>query len=978
MALTPIWGSLAILFLCPLLGGLPLIEWIAYILTGRRLSRLGTGNISVSAAFYHAGKLVGILAVASEAAKGILAVLLARAFFEPGSVWELIALIALVMGRYWVGKGAGTTNVLWGIAVHDWQAALLSVLIGGTSFTIFRDRASGRLVGLFLLALILMLRHPHDLTYGSLAAILAGLLAWIYQKIPDDLDLPQAGAQTESQQVFRFFRGDRALLTLNHQLEAHKVGQKAATLSYLKRLGYPVPDGWILLPGDDPQLLSEFLHPSPQSPLAVRSSAVGEDTETASAAGQYCTVLNVTSPEKLQAAILDCLASYDRPSAVQYRRDRHLPDAAMAVLLQMQIRGVFSGVAFSRDPVNPLDPDVVIEALPGEATRTVSGKVTPEQYRVTVTEADNQPRTASIQQAANGDIPPALIEAVALLARELEQIYHSVPQDLEWTYDGQQIWLLQARSITTLQPIWTRKIAAEVIPGVIRPLTWSLNQPLTCGVWGELFTLVLGKRARDLDFNATATLHYQHAYFNATLLGAIFRRMGLPPESLEFLTRGAKFSKPPFISTLRNVSGLLRLLAREWNLAQDFAQDDRHSFTPMLQQLAAQSSSELSAAALLAQCDRLLEVLRRATYYSILAPLSLALRQALFQVSPDRLDNRSTPEVESLRSLSLLAAEAHSLLSLEGQTPDSWESLVAQLAGHPDGQPILTAFEQWCDRYGYLSDIATDIAVPRWRDNPQHLRDLFLHALTGSREQGTGNRKMRRRGDKIFAFCLLPFAFRSAVQKRLDLKGKTSEVYSRLLAHLRWSFIALEKIWLRESLLNQAGDIFFLTFPEIRHLVEDVEGSMTANVSQLIQQRRSAWERHQQLPSVPYIVYGNPVTVPVLPPTLSTKQQLQGIAASPGQAQGRVKILKNFQAIADIDAQTILVVPYTDSGWAPLLARAGGIIAEVGGSLSHGAIVAREYGIPAVMNVHHATQLLREGQQVLIDGYAGTVEILAN
>jgi pyruvate,water dikinase len=968
MALTPIWGSLAILFLCPFLGGLPLIEWIAYILTGRRLSRLGTGNISVSAAFYHAGKLVGILAVASEAAKGILAVLLARAFFEPGSVWELIALIALVMGRYWVGKGAGTTNVLWGIALHDWQAALLTVLIGGTSFTIFRDRASGRLVGLFLLALILMLRHPHDLTYGSLAMVLAGLLAWIYQKIPDDLDLPHAGAQTDSQQVFRFFRGDRALLTLNHQLEAHKVGQKAATLSYLKRLGYPVPEGWILLPGDDPQLLSEFLHPSPQSPLAVRSSAVGEDTETASAAGQYCTVLNVTSPEKLQAAILDCLASYDRPSAVQYRRDRHLPDAAMAVLLQVQIRGVFSGVAFSRDPVNPLNLDVVIEALPGEATRTVSGKVTPEQYRVTVTEADNQPRTASIQQAANGDIPPALIEAVALVARELEQLYHGVPQDLEWTYDGQQLWLLQARSITTLQPIWTRKIAAEVIPGVIRPLTWSINQPLTCGVWGELFTIVLGKQARDLDFNATATLHYQRAYFNATLLGAIFRRMGLPPESLEFLTRGVKFSKPPLTSTLRNVPGLLRLLAREWNLAQDFARDDRHSFTPTLQQLSAQSPSELSPTALLERSDRLLEVLRRATYYSILAPLSLALRQALFKVSPDRLDNRSTPEVESLRSLSQLAAEARSLLSLAQPTPASWESLVAQLGQHPDGQEILAAFEQWCDRYGYLSDIATDIAVPRWRDNPQHLRDLFLHYLEGNRERGTGNRM-----DRNF------FPFRSTVQKRLDLKGQVTEVYSRLLAHLRWSFIALEKIWLRENLLNQAGDIFFLTFPEIRHLVEDVEGSMRANISQLIQQRRSAWERHQELLSVPYIVYGNPITIPALPTrTLATRQQLHGIAASPGQAQGRVKILKNFQGIADIDAQTILVVPYTDSGWAPLLARAGGIIAEVGGSLSHGAIVAREYGIPAVMNVHHATQLLREGQQVLIDGYTGTVEVLAN
>ena len=119
MNLTPIWGSLTVFIACPLLGGLPLIDWVTYALTGRQLGKLGTGNISVSAAFYHGGKLAGICAVLSEAGKGILAVLLARIFFPLGSVWEIIAIIALVMGRYWMGKGAGTTNAVWGIVAHD-------------------------------------------------------------------------------------------------------------------------------------------------------------------------------------------------------------------------------------------------------------------------------------------------------------------------------------------------------------------------------------------------------------------------------------------------------------------------------------------------------------------------------------------------------------------------------------------------------------------------------------------------------------------------------------------------------------------------------------------------------------------------------------------------------------------------------------------------------------------------------------------
>lgn len=90
-------------------------------------------------------------------------------------------------------------------------------------------------------------------------------------------------------------------------------------------------------------------------------------------------------------------------------------------------------------------------------------------------------------------MPPRIIQQVAYWTRQLEAHYQSIPQDIEWSYDGQTLWLLQTRPITTLLPIWTRKIAAEVIPGLICPLTWSINRPLTCGVWGDLFTLVLGK-----------------------------------------------------------------------------------------------------------------------------------------------------------------------------------------------------------------------------------------------------------------------------------------------------------------------------------------------------------------------------------------------------------------------------------------------------------------------------------------------------
>ncbi len=970
MTLTQVWGLLLILIVCPLLGGLPLIAWLTFALTGKNLRQLGTGNVSVSAAFYHGGKVVGILGVLSEAFKGIAAVLLARYFFPTETVWELVALIALIMGRFWMGKGAGTTNVVWGMVVHDPITAALVFFLGGISFTILRQRESGRISVLILLPLVLGLRHSHEpeRIWGAIA--LSGLIFWIYQQIPDDLDLPATEGKVESQKMFRFFRGDRAIISLNQKLDPAKVGEKAANLSQLKSWGYNVPPGWVLLPGDDSQPLVSFLQPSEGNPLVVRSSALGEDSVAASAAGQYLSVLNVTDKRALSTAILNCLASYNIPAAIKYRDDRSQEDTSMAVLVQKQIQGVFSGVAFSRDPVDQLSQAVVIEALPGDAVQVVSGQVTPQQYRVYPQKLNSQDKTNQLRDSViegTGDVPPNILQKVAKVARELEKRYHGIPQDIEWTYDGKKLWLLQTRPITTLYPIWTRKIAAEVIPGVIRPLTWSINRPLTCGVWGDIFTLVLGDGAKGLDFKRTATLHYQRAYFNATLLGEIFRRMGLPPESLAFLTRGEKFSKPPLSSTLRNLPGLLRLLKRELSLEKDFDRDYQLEFARILVKVNAQDPDQLSPTQLLERVDTILLALKQATYYSILAPLSLAIRQGLFKVDPGQLDNSSTPEVEAVNSLATLAANTRNLLPMKRLASDSCPALFAQIAEMTDGTSILEQFDQWLERYGYLSEAATDIAIPRWQEDPRPVRELFARFLLS----GDEGRESQPSGSKNWRVKL--------VQRRLDLKSLVTEIYSQLLAHLRFCFVAIEKQWLTTELLAVKGDIFFLKIGEIRRLITEENSELRGRIPQLIAQRRSQFKADKKLATVPYLVYGNTPASSFIPPTsTSPGQRLQGIGASPGRFVGRVRVARNLQNIGEVDKETVLVVPYTDSGWSLLLSQAGGLIAEVGGRLSHGAIVAREYGIPAVMDIHDATQIFQDGQQVLIDGQSGIVETMNN
>lgn len=954
------WGILIILILCPLLGTIPLISWITYAMSRKWLANVGTGNISVAAAFYHGGKLAGILSVVSEASKGIIVVTTAHYFFPSQPVWEIIALIGLVIGRYVTTKGAGTTNVSWGLLVHDPLVTVLVGLLAAIGFLITRSQETIKLGVLVMFPLFVGILHSEELSRIIAAFALSGLIYWIYSQIPDDLHLPVEGASPQSLGMMQYLSNNQdSIITLEEELDGEVVGAKAATLSQIKRWGYSVPKGWVLAPDDDPTQLIEFLQPSQLSPLVVRSSAIGEDSQQASAAGQYETILNVTSKEELRQAIAQVQASYNHPSAVEYRRHRSLKDAAMGVLIQQQVQSVFSGVAFSRDPIAQQGEAVVIEAVSGSPTQIVSGKITPEQYQVVIA---GDEKLSCLQFDGIGKIPQALIKQVAYLARRLERRYLGIPQDIEWSYDGQNLWVLQSRPITTLLPIWTRKIAAEVIPGVIHPLTWSINSPLTCGVWGEIFTIVLGEQAKSLDFAQTATLHYSRAYFNASLLGEIFLAMGLPPESLDFLTRGATMTKPPLNSTWTNLPGLTRLLKRELDLEKDFKSDYRQVFIPALIELSNIVITELSLDQLLSRIDLILDLLRQGTYYSILAPLSAAIRQSLFGIKAEKIDNSVTPEVASLRAMSLLAADAKQILDddhidYNGEP----EKIFEQLAKTTAGERILFEFDELIQDYGYLSEVGTDISVPTWRENPQPVRQLFVQLIKAGQIPDLDDSRSQQQ---------------NLVQRRVDLKGRVTEVYSRLLAELRWTFLALEEIWLQSRVLLQPGDIFFLELDEIRHLVIHSDVAVRNHLLELIAHRRSQFLQDSQIPQIPPVVYGHNPPQPITPVINLADNILLGIPASLGQIQGRVKILRTLQAVHDIDKNTILVVPYTDSGWVPVLVQAGGFIAEAGGKLSHGAIIAREYGIPAVMDVQNATYLLQDGQEVRIDGYKGTVEIL--
>ncbi|MEG4227780.1 glycerol-3-phosphate acyltransferase [Microcoleus sp. N9_B2] len=1017
------------------LGALPLTTWAVRLLGGGDLRRLGTGNVGVSAAFIHGGKLAGIAAVLAEIARGILPVLAGRFCFPDAPQIAIALLIPLVAARYAIAGGGGVTNAVWGLLVFSPAVAFSSGIWGLLVWGLARrwwqkgDRARLFASRCGCLCTPLWVWVWRQLMPEFLAAAGLGvLLAAINIRQGDDMAL------SKSEQLF----------SLDDSLDATICGDKAAKLSQLKRAGFNVPSGWILpylkeegssaadfvadvadvrkreegssaadfvadvtdvknrkigrgnnRKCDRPSISNSViqnLKAKIPNRIIVRSSAAGEDGDLSSAAGQYQTIGPVLTEAELLDGINFCRQSYWTSEAVAYRRQRQLPDTQMAVLIQPYIEGEIAGVMFSR---NPLDggSQIIIEALPVGAESVVGGQVTPVHLEVDFSQPETLEQNLSTLELSS-IIDKKIIAELVKQAQAIEAFFHGIPQDIEWSWDGEKVWILQSRPITNLQPFWTRTIAAEVIPGAIRPLTWSINRPLTCGVWGEIFRVVLGDRAANLNFNETATLLGSHAYFNATLLGEIFRMMGLPEQGLEFLLRGQKMGKPPWGKILPNLPGLWRLVQREKALNADFEGDRTSIFIPALQsleksfdskQLAVDNSNNAQfpipdsqcpmpnaqcpmpnyqyLSELLARAEQIQEWLKPITYYNILGPIGLAIRKSIFQVDDEWLVNDTAPEIASVRALQQLAEKLRTTAILQlGETVST-----AQLAQFFAENSVLQAnFEQWLNTYGYLSEVGTDIAVPTWREQPEIYRKLLL---TLAQKPAVANLAATGKLSLTFAQKWRL----NKCQDRAIVKSQISEVYARLLAHLRWTFLEIEACGLEMQVFEEPGDIFYLEFGEIQQWIRSA-----ANVcfQYKISQRRDRLLADRDRP-IPPVVYGN-----LLPnyskrsivPATSETNILQGIPASIGCVEGFVKICRT--ANTDLGENAIAVVPYTDAGWAPMLLGATAIIAEVGGQLSHGAIIAREYKIPAVMNIAEATTRLRDGQKVRVDGYLGTVELL--
>lgn len=808
-----------------------------------------------------------------------------------------------------------------------------------------------------------------------------------------------------------------------------RYGGKAASLAALARAGFDVPEGFIIpvdiartLAGDPANwppdlrrdLLTRLATLVPDyEPVAVRSSAADEDGAEASFAGQHETILGAKGGDAFLEAIARCLASATSASALAYRASTGAArDAHMALVVQRMVPAEAAGVAFSIDPVTG-DPDrIVVEAVPGLGDALVSGQAEGERFVV------HRRSLAIVERPA----APPVLDDVQLLsvvrsALRAEELFGS-PQDIEFAFDARgKLWLLQSRPVTAVAAgprpdglggwfnefdtptsdadLWTSANVQEILPGLLTPLTITTFEETVPRAYTEDYH-ELGLLGKDENPRFMGCF-YNRAFLNMEAVRLIASRvLGFREGALEQqylggpIQEGWRTPLPRFATWRRRLLTAPRMLRVMATLSKQADRADRAVLdaerTVRALEPASLSPAELQRyrARILDFSARIARVHLRVTgvagsgYDTILA----LVRPILGDEAQGRVPTLFTglPGVESAR----ISLDLWELALVARQTGIA--ELLRQPGFDPYGpdlpQPWLDRFTAFIERHGHRGLNEMEVAAKTWRWDPKpviamvasyfdidpaHAPPAVLAhqeaerlALTREIDQRLGILQRR-----LFRW-LLPRA-----QGWVALRERTKSILVRSARLGDWLLPAVQARLLELGVIREPDDLFFLSNREV---TEALDGIARRDLSRQVLQRRREFERNRHV-LLPERFRGRPAP---LPPAAAghTGEVLRGTPVSPGRVTARARVILDPRTDGPLLPGEILVAPVTDAGWTPLFALAAGLVVDMGSALSHGSTVAREYGLPAVVNVRQGTSRIRTGDLIAVDGIAGTVTIL--
>jgi len=745
-------------------------------------------------------------------------------------------------------------------------------------------------------------------------------------------------------------------------------------------------------------------------PVAVRSSLVGEDSGAASFAGQLETVLGVEGEAALFDAVRRVLASAFGAGLWAYARsagsrdggvaahapapslvDSNPPALSLAVVVQRLVPAVVSGVAFSVDPVTAC-PGAVIEACPGLGEDLVQGRVRPDRYRL-----DPRGELGDVVPDRSGAplLDEARIKELGELVRAAADSAES-PRDVEWAFDGQRFHILQARPISSIagKPVYSRRMVSDMAPGVVKPLVWSAKYaPVVRNVFAPVFEEIAGPTG--LDYSQLAARIHSRVYMNVTAFGEILKRIGLPANFFYILARGDRADRRKLRPRLRTVPGLIRhvrFVRRESRVGRRVA-PYIGSRRRELDAYRALDWGAQTPESLVRRFGELTETHGRSQWYVILVSINMLLRsRALGKMIVRRWPGTDPRDVIKgygrrtslvpFEELRRLADEARPLgpALLERMAGEEGFDPAAALSASEEGRGLLRRFETFMGRFGYLSANGSDFSEPSWIENPPLIWRTVGRLALQPKTAAPSTAASEARREEVLGLVRAGFGpvrrrvfdrLQASTVRYMDCRERVSLIMTEESYWMRRCLLALGARLVERGTIAAPDDVFFLFEDELaRVLADPAEAAAAAGKAAA---RRAELERDAGFEPPDTLCGGEMPPLGAMPPA-DASEFLAGIGASPGVVRGRARVVRDPSlAAGSLGPGDVLVVPFTDVGWLPVLAGVGGIVADTGGELSHTSIIAREYGIPAVVSVRNATRLIRDGRTVTVDGAAGRI-----
>lgn len=769
-------------------------------------------------------------------------------------------------------------------------------------------------------------------------------------------------------------------------------------------------------------IVSRLQDSGERSAFAVRSSATAEDLPTASFAGQQDTYLNIIGKESILRHISKCWASLFIDRAVTYRIQNGIDhyNVRLAVIIQKMIFPEAAGIMFTADPVTSNRRVLSIDASFGLGEALVSGKVNPDIYKVLdgeIVDKQISTKTLAIHAAEDGgtieqEIEPGLQNSQALTDEQILKLgqigkkiegHFGSPQDIEWCLAGDPIYIVQSRPITTLFPvpesndqkhhIYVSVGHQQMMTDPFRPLGlsfWNMTAPAPMPVAaGRPFIDVAPMLTTEASRTALmATLGKSDPLIKDALENLLTREsfMNSVPDEDEFSKGNARLaalvSQPEIENDPAIVSDLIEHSEKELSLLKQI--------------IATKSGAELFDF-IPEHMKESGEVFRQSKGLGVvMAGVNAAnwinekMEEWLGEKNAADTLSQSLPDnVTSQMGLELLnvadAIRPYPEVTSYLQDADN-ENLFAELVKLEGGQQSREAIRAYLEKYGMRCAGEIDITNTRWSERPATLVPLILGNIRNFEpneaarkfEEGTLE-VLKKETDLLDRLKHLPDGKQKAKEtKRMIDRIRTFAGYREYPKYAIISrYFVYKQALMREAerlvgaaVINEKEDVYYITFEEFREAVR----TNTVD-ARIINKRKEEYKQFEKLTPPRVMTSDGEVVNGKYNREDLPSGTLVGLAVSSGVVEGRARVIFKMED-AVLKNDDILVTPFTDPSWTPLFVSIKGLVTEVGGLMTHGAVIAREYGLPAVVGVEIATKLIKDGQWIRVNGTDGYVEIL--